>query len=123
MLTEKASDDRKWNGLRLLRSLLQEEAKLIESSLHPILSTEESRFEYVHKILYLAAIVEALRTHLIKAITSSEPREARQKLAMETSSELERLAGEVRLVQHMASDAAAQIDQLRNEVSTAAWER
>jgi hypothetical protein len=121
MLTQEASDDRKWNGLRLLRSLLQEDAKRIESSLHPFLSTEEGRFEYAHKVLYLAAIVEALRKHLLNAIALSEPPEVRQKVAMKAVAELESLIGELRAVQQMASDASQQINQLCSEVSKAAW--
>ena len=95
MLTQEASEDRKWHGLDFLRSLLQEEAKLIESSFRPFLSTSEGRFEHIQKILYLAAIVEALRAHVLSAISSSEPRELRHERARKADAELEQRAKKV----------------------------
>lgn len=116
MLTMEALEDRKWHGLDFLRSLLQKEAKLIEPSLHPFASTSESKFESIQRVLYLAAIVEAVRSHVLTAVGSSEPREVRRERARQADAELQQLAGAVRFAEHEASEALRHIESLRRDI-------
>lgn len=119
MLTEQALEHRKWLGLDYLRSLLREDAKLIESSLSPITSVSESKFEHIQSTLHLAAIVEALRAQLLTRISSSPAGKVRQQCASQIYVELERLAAEVGFAQHEALAALRRIEALASEIQSA----
>jgi hypothetical protein len=116
VLSQKASEDRKWLGLDFVRSLLQEEAKVMEPSLHPFLSTSESPSEHVQTILHLASIVDALRAHLLTVISSSESGEIRQTRARQAHAELQKLAAALRFAENEASQALQRIEKLCSDI-------
>jgi len=119
MLTQEAFEHRKWLGLEYIRSLLRDDAQVIEPSLSPIASVSESAFEHIQSTLYLSAIVEALRAQLLAAISSAPAGEVRQQCAKRIYAELQRLAAEVGFAEHEASAALERIEALGREIMSA----